>query len=73
MESIASKDIFQKKLKANFLNEPGITETEADMVVFGKTDWEQDGNLLNSFGTRRNNSNFKVTHNSSSRYMEERT
>ena len=49
-----------------------MIETEADMVVFGKTDWEQDGNLLNSFGTRRNNSQLQVTHNSSSTYMEER-
>ena len=40
MDSIASKDIFQKKLKANFLNKSGVTETEADMVVFGKTNWE---------------------------------
>ena len=46
------KGHFQKKLKANFLNEPGITESEADMVVFGKTDWEQDGNLLNSLEPR---------------------
>ena len=38
VESIASKDIFQKKLKSTFLNEPGITETEAEMVIFGKTD-----------------------------------
>ena len=59
VDSITSKDIFQKKLKATFLNEPGITETEAHMVVFGKTNWDQYGNLLNSFGTRRNNSHFK--------------
>ena len=45
---LLQKDIFQKKLKAAFLNEPGVTETEADMVVFGKTNWKQDGNLLNS-------------------------
>ena len=59
VDSIASNDIFQKKLKVNFLNTPGVPETEADMVVFGKTNWEQDGNLLNSFGTRRNDPNFK--------------
>ena len=59
VESITSKDIFQKKLKATFLNGPGITGTEAEMVVFIKTDWEQDGNLLNSFGTRRNEPNLK--------------
>ena len=47
MGSIIAQDVFQRKLDAIFLDVPGITGIAEDMVVFGKTNQEHDGNLLN--------------------------
>ena len=42
--SIVAQDVFQRKLDAIFLDVSGITGIADDMVVFGKTDQEHDGN-----------------------------
>ena len=47
MGSIMAQDVFQRKLDAIFLNVPGVTGIAGDMIVYGKTDKEHDGNLLN--------------------------
>ena len=44
--SIIAQDMFQCKLDAIFLSVPGITGIADDMIIFGKTDQEHDGNLL---------------------------
>ena len=47
MGSIMVQDVFQRKLDAIFLNVPGVTRIADDMIVYGKTEKENDGNLLN--------------------------
>ena len=39
--------VFQQKLDAIFLSVPGVTGIADDMIIYGKTDHEHDGNLLN--------------------------
>ena len=50
MGSIIAQDVFQQKLDAIFLSVPGVTGTADDMIIYGKTDYKHDGNLLNLFG-----------------------
>ena len=45
--SIIVQDVFQQKLDAIFLSMPGVTGIADDMIIFGKTDQDCDGNLLN--------------------------
>ena len=47
MGSIVAQDVFQRKLDAIFLSVPGVTGIADDMIIYGKTDYEHDGNLLN--------------------------
>ena len=47
MGSIIAQDVFQQKLDAIFLSVPGVTGIADDMIIYGKTDCEHDGNLLN--------------------------
>ena len=47
MGSIMAQDIFQRKLNAIFLNVPGVTGIADDMIIYGRTNQEHDGNLLN--------------------------
>ena len=47
MGSIIAQDVFQCKLDAIPLSVQGVTGIADDMVIFGKTDWEHNGNLLN--------------------------
>ena len=47
MGSVMVKDVFQRKLDALFLNVPGVTGIADDMTVYGRTDKENDRNLLN--------------------------
>ena len=55
MGSIIAQDVFQQKLDAIFLSVPGITGIADDMIIFGKTDQEHDGNLLNFLEVCRKN------------------
>ena len=45
MGSIMAQDVFQQKLNAIFLSIPGITGIADNMVIFGKTHQDHDGNL----------------------------
>ena len=47
MDSIIVQDVFQRKLDAIFLSVPGVTGIADDMIIYGKTNHEHDGNLLN--------------------------
>ena len=47
--------LFQRKLDAIFLDVPGVTGIADDMIIFGKTDQEHDGNLLNFLEVCRKN------------------
>ena len=55
MSSIIAQDMFQWKLDAIFLSVPGITGIADDMIIFGKTDQEHDGNPLNFLEVCRTN------------------
>ena len=47
MGSIIAQDVFQRKLDVIFVSVPGVTGIANDMIIYGKTDHEHDGNLLN--------------------------
>ena len=47
MGSIIAQDVFQRKLDVIFLSVPGVTGIADDMIIYGKTNHEHDGNLLN--------------------------
>ena len=55
MESIVAQDVFQCKLNTIFLSVSGMTGIADDMIIFGKTDQEHDGNLLNLLELCRKN------------------
>ena len=55
MGSIISQDVFQRKLDTIFLDVPGVTGIADDMIIYGKTDQEHDGNLLHLLEVCRNN------------------
>ena len=55
MGSIIAQDVFQRKLDAIFLSVPGVTGIADDMIIYGKTDHEHDGNLLNFLEVCRKN------------------
>ena len=55
MGSIMAQDVFQQKLDVIFLSMPGVTGIADDMIIFGKTDQEHDGNLLNFLEVCRKN------------------
>ena len=55
MGSIIIQDVFQRKLDAIFLSVPGVTGKADDMIIYGKTDHEHDGNLLNFLEVCRKN------------------
>ena len=50
-----ASDIFQKKLDAVYIGLPGVTGIADDMVVYGKSESEHDGNLIQFLETTRNN------------------
>ena len=47
MGCIIAQDLFQAKHGVIFLSVPGVTGTADDMIIYGKTNHEHDGNLLN--------------------------
>ena len=47
MSSIIAQDVFQRKLDVTFLSVPGVTGIAEHMTIYGKTNQEHDGNLLN--------------------------
>ena len=47
MGSIVAQDVFQRKLDVIFLSVPCVTGIADDMIIYGKTDHNHDGNLLN--------------------------
>ena len=55
MDSIIAQDVFQQKLDTIFLSMPGVTVIADDMIIFGKTDQEHNGNLLNFLEVCRKN------------------
>ena len=55
MDSIIAQDVFQQKLDAIFLSVPGVTGIADDMIIYGKTDQEHDGNCLNFLEVCRKN------------------
>ena len=55
MGSIIAQDVFQRKLDLIFLSVPGVTGIADDMNIYGKTDHEHDGNLLNFLEVCRKN------------------
>ena len=46
MGTIVASDIFQCKLDAIFVGQPGVTGIADDMIIFGTTEDEHDRNLL---------------------------
>ena len=55
MGSIIAQDVFQQKLDVIFLSVQGVTGIADDMIIFGKTDQEHDGNFLNFLEVYRKN------------------
>ena len=55
MGSIMVQDVFQQKLNVIFLSVPGVIGIADYMIIFGKTDQEHDGNLLNFLKVCRKN------------------
>ena len=55
MGSIIAQDVFQRKLDVTFLSVPGVTGIADDMTIYGKTNQEHDGNLLNFLEVCRKN------------------
>ena len=55
MGSIIVQDFFQRKLDAIFLRLPDVTGIADDIIIYGKTDQEYDGNLLHFLEVCRNN------------------
>ena len=56
MGSIVAQDVFQRKLDAIFLDVSGVTGIADDMIIYGRTNQELDGNLLNFLEVSRKNS-----------------
>ena len=55
MGSIVAQDVFQRKLDEIFLDNPGVTGTADDMVIYGRTDQEHDEHFLNFLEVCRKN------------------
>ena len=55
MGYIIAQDVFQCKLDEIFLSVPDITGIVDDLIIFGKTYQEHDGNLLNLLEVCRKN------------------
>ena len=55
MDSIVAQDVLQRKLDSIFLNIPGVTGIDDDMIIYGRDDQEHDGNLLNFLEVCRKN------------------
>ena len=55
MGSIVAQDIFQRKLDAIFLNIPGVTGIADDMIIYGRSDLENDKHLINFLEVCRKN------------------
>ena len=53
--SIIAQDVFQRKLDVIFLSVSGLIGIADDMIIYGKTDQEHDGNLLNFLEVCRSN------------------
>ena len=55
MASFVAQDVFQRELDAIFLDVPGVTGIDNDMIIYGKYDLKHDGNLLNFLEVCRKN------------------
>ena len=55
MGSIVAQDIFQRKLDGIFLDVPGVTGIADDMVIYGRSDLEDDRHLINFLDICRKN------------------
>ena len=55
MGSIVAQVMFQRKLNAIFLDIPGVTGIADNMVIYGKTDLENDRHLINFLNICRKN------------------
>ena len=47
MGSIMAQDILERLLDGIFISVPGVTGIADDIIIYGKTNQEHDGNLLN--------------------------
>ena len=54
-QSTSTSDIFQKKLDSVYIQLPGVTGIADDMVIYGRTEEEHDGNLILFLETTRKN------------------
>ena len=55
MGSIVAQDVFQRKLDAIFLNIPGVTGIDDNMVIYGRSDLEHNKHLINFLEVCRKN------------------
>ena len=55
MGSIVAQDVFLRKLDAIFLSVPGVSGIADNMIIYGKTNQEHDGNLNFLEVCRKNN------------------
>ena len=55
MGYIIEQDVFKRKLDLIFLSVPGVTGIADDMIIYGKTDHEHNGNLLDFLEVCRKN------------------
>ena len=55
VDSTIAQDVFQRKLDMIVLSVPGVTGIADDMIIYGKTDHEHDGNLNFLEVYRKNN------------------
>ena len=55
MVSVVAQDVFQRKLDGIFLDIPGVTGIADDMVIYGRSNLEHDGHLINFLDICRKN------------------
>ena len=55
MGSVVAQDVFQRKLDGIFLDIPGVTGIADDMVIYGRSDLEDDRYLVNFLDICRKN------------------
>ena len=55
MGTVVASDIFQRKLDSIYIGLSGVTGIADDMVVYGRSEWEHDKNLIQFLETTRKN------------------
>ena len=51
MGSIIAQDVFQRKLNSIFLDIPGVTGIDVDIIIYGRDDHEHEWKFTQLFGS----------------------